>query len=129
LNSQKCSEILQQTQDGDLLTSEDLRLVEGMANNDLNPKGINAFLDLHQRVKNGYVKPYFLGVEYLTRDSEGFVYWKNQKVDHYDHDYFCSGWYMEQMQMDAELLARRCQYMEKHDIPINTANQIEVALN
>jgi hypothetical protein len=71
-------EIIRATNDGDDLAPEHLKLVEMAVNGFLNEKGWQAFKDLHEQVKAGYKKPWAFGVENLTQDHEGYIYWKGK---------------------------------------------------
>ena len=77
-------EILRKTNDGNDLAPEHLKLVEVAANGWLSEAGEVAFHELHRDVENGYKKPWLHGIEHLTRDHEGYVYWKGRRVEHYD---------------------------------------------
>ncbi len=73
--------------DGDQLAPEYLKLLEYAVNGDLNEAGIALFRKLHAQVMAGtYVRPWLQGVEHLTRDHDGFVYWKGHHVEHWDGD-------------------------------------------
>ena len=108
-------EILHSTDDGDSLAPEHLKLVEMAVNGSLNEDGQKAFESLHVEVKKGYQKPWLQGVEHLTRDNEGYVYWKGIQVEHW------SGLlaYDNQKAKDAAAeLARRCIIIEvREDTP------------
>ena len=78
-------EILEKTNDGNDLSPLHLKLVELTANDFLSEAGEIALYELYANVKKGYVKPWFLGVEHMTQDHEGFVYWKGIQVEHYSH--------------------------------------------
>ena len=73
--------ILQSTQDGDDLDPYHLWLVQEWVNDHLNEKGEAAFRALHAQVIAGqYEKPWLHGVENLTRDHHGYIYWKGIQV-------------------------------------------------
>lgn len=116
--------ILENTNDGDDLTGHHLKLVESGVNGFLSEAGEVALMELYQSVKKGYSKPNFLGIENMTRDQEGFVYWKGVQVEHYDHDYWASeGWY-DRMVKDAKELERRCKIIEDAGLKVNTSSVI-----
>mgnify|MGYP000849561059 CR=1 FL=1 len=76
--------ILQKTNDGNDLSPEHLKLVELGVNGYLNQAGLAALDSLYESVEAGtYTKPYHLGVEFMTRDHEGFIYFKDKQVEHY----------------------------------------------
>ncbi len=76
--------ILQATHDGEDLDPAHLWLVQEWVNDHLNEKGKAAFRELHAQVTAGkYQKPWLHGVEHLTRDRQGYIYWKGVEVEHY----------------------------------------------
>jgi hypothetical protein len=107
---QRCEqaiEVLKATNDGDDLDPSHLAIIEAHVNGHLSEKGQQVFEEIYKQVKEGkYVKPWLCGVENLTRDTRGFVYWKGIEVEHYSHrDY-------EKMKKDAKELGRRCRIIE-----------------
>jgi hypothetical protein len=54
------------------------------------------------------------GIPYLTKDSQGFVYWKGEQVEHYS--------YQEGSKESAAAgrLADRCRQLEAIDFPVNS---------
>jgi hypothetical protein len=111
-------EILQNTHDGEDLTPPHLKLIELASNDMISEAGEVALYELYANVKKGYVKPWFLGVEHMTRDHEGFVYWKGIQVEHYSH--------MDDIQALKELkeLERRCLILESKGIKVNSSSAI-----
>lgn len=110
LNSIAC-EILQKTHDGDDLTSQHMQLLEGAVNGVLSEKGIKVFQELHAKIiKDGYIKPWFLGIKNFTQDLEGYVYYKGVQIEHYSHDN-----YAEALKSLQEL-EKRCLYLEAKGI-------------
>jgi hypothetical protein len=76
--------ILQKTRDGEDLAPRDLYLVQEAVNNHLNDLGMQEFEKIHAAVVAGsYKKPWFYGIENLTKDHRGYVYWKGIHVEHY----------------------------------------------
>jgi hypothetical protein len=69
-------EILRNTHDGDDLDPRDLKLVEHAVNGFLNAKGAAVMVDLHARATApaGYTKPWFHGINHLSRDLNGYIY-------------------------------------------------------
>ena len=112
--SERCSmacEVLQKTKDGNDLAPDHLWLLQEWVNDRLNELGEKKFREIHARVMAGnYTKPWLCGVENLTRDHEGYVYWKGIHVEHYSHDNY------EEIRKDAIELARRCQILEARGI-------------
>lgn len=77
-------DILKNTNDGDDLSPADLRLVENAVNGFLNDRGIQAFMEIHEKVMNySYMPSWFHGIEHLTIDHRGFLVWKNNVVDQF----------------------------------------------
>lgn len=100
-------EILRGTNDGDDLSPGDLYLVQELVNDHLTPKGIEYARNIRDQVKAGtYVKPWMCGVEGLTQDHEGYVYWKGVQIEHYSHSDYTK------KKQDAIELARRCLLLE-----------------
>lgn len=82
-----CIEILQKTNDGNDLAPWHLKLLELAANQGLNEAGEIALYELYEQVKNGYKKPWHLGIKHMTKDHEGYIYYKGRQVEHYSfHD-------------------------------------------
>lgn len=76
-----CCEILERTHDGDDLSPQHLSMIQWAANDQLNDAGITELKKLHAQVMGGvYKSPYHLGVEFMTYDHEGFIYFKGQQV-------------------------------------------------
>jgi hypothetical protein len=104
--------ILQMTDDGDDLAPEHLYLVQEAVNDHLSEQGEVAFYQLHQSVLKGYKKPWLHGIEHLTIDHEGYVYWKGKQVEHYDFPWA----YSEDARSQALEIARRCSTLEGRGI-------------
>lgn len=119
-NIDKALFILSNTNDGDDLTPEHLKLVEGAVNGNLTMLGFELFLELYQNFQNGYKKPWFHGIENLTIDHEGYVYWKGQHVEHYTLSWAFS----DKAKQQAKELADRCLHLEKHNVPVSIRTAI-----
>jgi hypothetical protein len=105
----KACAILQRTRDGDDLDPGDLYLTECAVNGFLTEAGVKKFDELHRRVMDGeYVKPWLHGVEPMTRDHEGYIYYKDKQVEHYGKPYV---WSLEAARDLAEL-RNQCAYVE-----------------
>lgn len=117
----RCIEILQHTNDGNHLAPEHLYLVQAMT--DTNAYGVSAsaevfFDELHRRVMNGsydHTKVWFRGIENLTRDHEGYVYWRGISVEHYSF----SADDKDSEYAAAKQLVQRCLDLEAKNIPVN----------
>lgn len=110
-------EILQKTNDGELLTRPDLNLVQIAANGNLSERGEVQFAKLHVAVADGtyaQTKRWFHDVEFLSQDHEGYVYWKGKQVEHYSYD---------DSVREAEAAVRlgeRCRSLEEKGFPVNS---------
>lgn len=118
--SAKAVEILRATNDGDNLEPAHLKLVEGAVNGFLTKEGMSAFDRLYAQVEAGYKKPWFHGIEHLTIDSTGCVYWKGQEVEHYNLRWAYSG----EAAAEARELARRCSILEERGEKISPSTVI-----
>lgn len=101
-------EVIAATNDGDALAPQHLKLVELAVNGFLSEEGEAAFYELVGNVRAGYQKPWFHDIEHLTIDHEGFIYWKDQRVEHYTPRWA----YSEEAQQQALVLAERCKHLE-----------------
>lgn len=111
-------EILRATCDGEDLSPEHLKLLETAVNGWLSEASEVAFAELYANVQRGYVRPWYHGIEHLTKDHEGYVYWKGIQVEHYDfRDYDEAG-------KAAQELASRCRQLETAGVPVNCTNAI-----
>lgn len=119
---EKATTILARTQDGRKLTSRDLALAEAAANNRLTDNGLAKLDCLYDEVVSGTYdasKLYLFGIEHLTRDSEGYMYWRGRHVEHYSHSD------RDDMKRDAEALAARCLALEAKGFPVTARTAIE----
>jgi len=117
----KSCEILKKTNDGDLLDPQHLKLTELAVNGHLNEQGKKAFEELYQRVIGGtYVRPYLHDIEHLTRDHEGYIYYKGNHVEHYDRDYV----YSEEAKNNLLELKRRCEFLEQKGIAVSSGSAV-----
>jgi hypothetical protein len=119
-HSEAALDILNQTNDGNDLSLPDLQLLMLAVNGGLSPAGDAAFVDLTARVANTYTRPWFRGVEHITIDTKGFVYWKDIEVDHYCTHRMTD----EQQQAQADELARRCRIVEGRGLTVTSTNVI-----
>jgi len=118
--SDKAIAILRKTNDGDDLAPEHLKLLEMAVNGFLNAVGDVAFHELYQNVMSGYKKPWFHGIENMTNDHIGYVYWKGTVVEHYDL-YWA---YSAEAKVAAQELSRRCKILEERGITPTTTTAI-----
>jgi hypothetical protein len=112
--TEKAVAILQNTADGKSLAPWHLKLVELAVNGYLSEAGETSFEELYHNATKaaGYTKPWFLAIEHMTRDHEGYVYWKDIRVEHYDHDLWQAPGWQDRMKANAEHLADRCRVLE-----------------
>ncbi len=113
-------EIIVSTHDGDDLAPHHLKLVEIAVNGFLDEEGEVALYELVENVRSGYQKPWFHGIEHLTYDHQGFVYWKGQQVEHYTPRWA----YSEDAHRRALDLAERCKHLEAIGEEVNGATAI-----
>lgn len=109
-------QILQKTLDGNDLAPSDLYFTECAVNGLLTAEGYDLFTDLHKRVMSGeYKKPWLFGIENLTMDHSGYVYWKNIGIEHFT--FYNEGGRTELMEY-SKRLAVKCQELEDRGIPV-----------
>ena len=118
--------VLENTNDGDDLSDSELWTVQEAVNGHLNEKGMEEFEKLYVAVKDKNFVPYdkrpFHDIEHLTKDSEGYVYWKGIQVDHYDYDFWGKEGWQEKEKVAAQELAGRCRLAEEHGIKPTTTS-------
>ena len=119
---EKACEILKNTNDGDLLDPSDLKITESAVNGYLNETGLEVFDKLYQRVviDGNYVRPYLHDIEHLTRDHDGYIYYKGIHVEHYDRDYV----YSEDAKNNLLELKRRCEFLERKGIEVSSTSAV-----
>ena len=111
--------VLQKTNDGDDLLAHRLGLVEMAFNDNLSDLGVEIFNRLYNDIKKDALKKeWFQGIENMTMDQEGFIYWKGQNVEHYEIPWA----YTEKAYNSANELKRRCLYLESIDVRVNAVN-------
>lgn len=108
-------EILQKTNDGNDLSPGHLSMVQHAVNGNLTEKGETAFYALHKMVLDGYKKPWYHDIEHMTQDLDGYIYWKDKVVEHYDFEDY------DKADFAIKELAERCKTLEKYGI-IPTTN-------
>ena len=114
----KAITVLQLTRDGEELSPTHLYLIQLICN--ANSTGVTEaaeveFESVYQDVINGrYRKPWFHGIEHLTKDHEGYVYWKGQQVEHYSF----SGREAQEERDSALTLGEKCAYLESHGLKV-----------
>jgi hypothetical protein len=114
--------ILKKTNDGNDLDSCDLSILQDAVNGFLNDEGYEYFRDLHEKVIAGeYQKPWLFGIENLTIDHQGWVYWKGKNADHFT---FYEKGSRERLRKWSLEMADRCKWLEENNLPVNTTNVI-----
>lgn len=114
-------QILRATRDGEELDPSDLYVVELAANGHLSQQGEIRFSQiLETTLKGEYTKPWFHGVEHMTRDHEGYVYYKGIHVDHYSGSLIHS----PRGRVALVEMKARCEALEAANIRVNTSNTV-----
>jgi len=109
----KAIEILARTKDGNDLSPSHLYLLQEAVNSNLTDAGIEEFEKLYESVKSGYKRPWFFGIENLTKDHGGYVYWRGVHVEHYSFSNY------EEEKEAAMDLAERCKAIEARGEEVN----------
>ncbi|MDC3255087.1 hypothetical protein OAV21_01655 [bacterium] len=81
------AEILRGTDNGDDLHLIDREMLDFMSDAgacEVTEMDEVAFCELCARVRKGYRLPSLHDIEHLAITRQGFVYWKNSRVDHYE---------------------------------------------
>ena len=117
---EKACAILEATSDGESLGPRDLYLLQLAVNKDLSDVGMKRFNTLHQEVMAGtYTPPWLHGVEHITKDHEGYVYYKGKSVEHFSFGENSAG-----EKAAAENLQKKCKLLESRGVQINTTNAV-----
>lgn len=106
--------ILENTHDGNDLAPCHLHLVEGSSNHNLSKKGRKALTDLYKSVISGYTKPFYHGVENMTQDLEGYIYWKEIRIEHYSFDEY------EEADIAIKKLESECKTIESKGLEVTS---------
>lgn len=118
---EKAIDILQKTGDGAKLCPIDLCLLEAAVNGWLDESGRVAFDELYDRVSSGnYSVPWLHGIEHLTIDHQGYVYWKDRHVEHYNLPWA----YSDDAKKQALELAEKCRHLERIGVEVNVINTV-----
>ena len=113
-------EILQRTNDGNDLSPEHLKLVENAVNGLLAKEGETEFYLLWGNVQTGYKKPWLQGIKPFTIDQQGYIYWKEYQIEHFEMSYA----YSPKAKDYLIELNQRCQYLEDKDLPVNVSTAV-----
>ena len=127
-NNDKACEILSATKDGDLLSPYHLDVLQTAVNNQLSPRGQELFDALYTDVTSGQYTdpksakfPWMYGIENLTQDHEGYVYWRGKQVEHYSY----SSSHRDEAIAAAKKLASNCILLEEKGFPVNSRTAID----
>ena len=108
-------DILRDSRDGEDLDPAHLSLVEAAVNNNLTERGVQAFRQLHADVIAGkYTKPWLCGVEHVTRDLQGYVYWKGNHIEHFTF----SAMDAAHLKAITQRLGEKCRHIEALGLPV-----------
>jgi hypothetical protein len=108
-------EILQRTRDGEDLEPFHLSLVQAAVNKHLTARGVENFQQLYATVTSGqYAKPWLAGVEHVTRDHQGYVFWKGSRIEHFTF----SAMREDHLKCTTQRLAERCRHLEQLGLPV-----------
>jgi hypothetical protein len=114
----KVIEILRATNDGSNLSPDDLYLIECAVNGYLSTVGEDAFKELYDNVcilgSYNKMNNYIFGIEHITEDHEGYIYFKGQQIDHFSHNN------AESKRNAAQEAQNICLLLEKKGHPINS---------
>jgi hypothetical protein len=108
-------EILDRSRDGNDLEPFHLSLVQAAVNNHLTAREVEAFHQLYDSVTSGqYAKPWLAGVEHVTRDHQGYIYWKGSRIEHFTFSVMEE----DQLKHTTQRLAERCRHIEALGLPV-----------
>lgn len=114
----KALKIIQNTNDGDELSPNHLYIVQQVVNGLATEYELETFNKIHEDVVNGcYKKPWLCGIEHMTADHEGYIYYKGHRVEHYSFEGFKS---RQKLIDELTWLQDKCIHAEKLRLPINT---------
>jgi len=112
----KAIEILEKTNDGDTLDPSHLFVVERVINNYAFAEEVDVFNEIYKDVAAGkYQKPFLFGVEHITIDHSGYIYWKDIIIEHFNFPYLRK----KECKKHVLQLAERCKWLESQSLDIN----------
>lgn len=122
-NCEKAILILKNTKDGNDLSPLHLWIVQEAVNGGLNEAGLKIFDKIYNDCsQNKYIKPFHFEVEHITKDHEGYIYFKGKQVEHFTFRGVGSA---EREKKATEQVARICLELEKEGREITTANYLK----
>lgn len=111
--------MLRNTSDGDDLDRSELAMVEAVTNygySALTAKGLQRWKQLVDAVAAGtYVRPWLHQQEHLSRDNQGYVYWRGARIEHYSFRH------RSEERAAAESLAQCCRLIERRGATVTSA--------
>jgi hypothetical protein len=116
-NTDIAIDILRASNDGNRLEPSDLKLVELGVNGFLSEQGEVALSSLRAQVLDGSyfeLHRWFHGIEHLTRDYQGYLYWNGAQVEHYSFGD------LDRERAAALELAKHCRQLDAIGIPVNS---------
>lgn len=122
INLDKAIAISEATNDGRALTEEDSDLLWRAYNDRLDAAGQQEFDRLHDDVVNSRYdmsRMWLLGVENVTRDDMGYVYWRGKNIEHFSHDD------PNAMRIAAQSLSLVCRYLERTGCQVNSSSYFQ----
>ena len=99
-----CIEVLQYSNDGEALSPRHLKLVEMAANGVASEAGLAELERIKAALQAGTYQDWYFGLEGLTLDHQGWVYYRGKRVEHYS---FTDGNYSAAARAAAEELVKR----------------------
>lgn len=115
----KCLFILKNTNDGEKLSSRHLSLIQLVVNNLCNEFGLNELHRVYEMVEQNNYNDWFYGIENLTKDHQGYVYWRGKHIDHFSYRNA-----HEEEKIAAENLAKQCRHLELIGVEIDIGSVI-----
>lgn len=118
---EKILKIIEETEDGSLLSPRELFYTQEYLNLNLNEKGEQKIEELYQSIINDtfvpFIKRWFRNIENISADPKGaggglWILWKNNCIEHYDVTYA----YSDEGLKALRELERRCKILESRNV-------------
>lgn len=125
-------EILSKSNDGDDLSPNHLLLLQNAANNNINGRGTRKLLEIYDQIIKGTYKkeiPWIFGIKHMTQGADRSMYYKGIKVEHFDHNFWCTDGWKKRMKKDTIELKKACQKLEKKGIEVNFSNVLDFLID
>lgn len=118
---EKCLAILEKDPDGTQMAPGHVGFVVYAMQNELDGGQKQQLDELYRQVIGGtYHKPWHLGVEHMTIDGDGIVYFKGQVAEYYNRNLMN----MLNMRSDLVQLQQECLFLEAKGIPITASSSL-----